>query len=117
MLRMLVNRIVSSANGLLTYNQTTTWGIFRNFIASTFTIFGRPLMRRLTNSDTLYECVNTLLSNPTTTTTTVTQHHTEQRQRQNSNLNRHSRPNFRRRTHRPVIRIIKPTVHIHMNSS
>lgn len=111
MLRILISSLVSSANAFLATNQTSKWDMFRNFVSSTFSIFGRPLLRRFTNNDTVYECVNTLLSNPT-----AAQQYTEHRQQQNSHLNRFSRPNFRRRTHRPVIRIVNPTVHIHMHS-
>lgn len=112
MLRILISSLVSSANSLLATSQTSKWTMLRNFVSSTFSIFGRPLLRRFTNNDTVYECVNTLLSNPT-----AAQQYTEHRQQQqNSHLNRFSRTNFRRRTHRPVIRIVNPTFHIHMHS-
>lgn len=111
MLRLFLNGIYAVTNTLLNQNEaqtsTSRWRIFRNFLSSTMTILGRPLIRSITGNETVYEYVNTLLSNPTTR-----EHH----QRPHSGLDRHSRPVFRRRTHhRGGVRIIRPTIHIHVH--
>ncbi|UJR33977.1 hypothetical protein I4U23_021393 [Adineta vaga] len=117
MLRVVINSIWAVTNTFLNRNQivthdqqpTSKWRIFRNFLQSTISTFGLPLIQSMTTNDTVYEYVNTLLSNPST----PNHHHL---QRSNSGINRHSRANFRRRTHHHhnnVVRIVKPTIHIH----
>ena len=118
MLRVLIGSIWSAASALLTPSQnpptaqpvTSKWRTIGNFLFSTLSNIGIPLLRTMTEGEALYECVNTLLANPTTT---VTRNRTEQ----HSNISRHSRPNFRRRTnhHGGNVRIIKQNIHIHIH--
>jgi len=120
MLRILISSIWTTANTLFNHSQNTTpdqpstskWRTFRNFIFSTISTLGIPLIRSITANDTLYECVNTLLANSTTNRNNIDHH-----QRQNSGISRYSRPNFRRRSHHNggVVRIIKPTINIHLH--
>ncbi|CAF0756663.1 unnamed protein product [Adineta ricciae] len=110
MLRLIFNGICTVTNTLLNRNETqastSRWRIFRNFLGSTMSSLGRPLIRSIVNNETVYEYVNTLLSNPTTR-----EHH----RRANLGLDRHSRPTFRRRTyHHGGIRIIRPIIHVHV---
>lgn len=122
MLRVLINGIWTTANTLLNKSQnpttnppsTSKWRIFRNFIYSTFTYIGIPLVRSFTGTDAVFEYVNTYLGNSTTTTT---RNNIDHRQRHNSNLSRFSRPNFRRRPYHNggIVRIIKPTINIHIH--
>jgi hypothetical protein len=121
MLRVLINGILTTANTLLNNSQnlttnppsTSKWRIFRNFIYSTFTIIGIPLVRSITGTDTVFEYVNTYLANSTTTRNNID----HRQQRHNSNLSRFSRPNFRRRSYHNggIVRIIKPTINIHIH--
>ncbi len=120
MLRVLINSIWTTANTLFNNGQnpainppsTSKWRIFRNFIFSTITNIGIPLVRSYTGTDTVFEYVNTVLANSTTTRNNIDHH-----QRPNSNLSRFSRPNFRRRSHHNggIVRIIKPTINIHIH--
>jgi hypothetical protein len=124
MLRIIISSIWTTANTLLNRSQNTTpdqpstskWRIFRNFIFSTISTLGIPLIRSITANDTLYECVNTLLAN---STTNRNNNNIDHHQRQNSGISRHSRPNFRRRSHHNggVVRIIKPTINIHLHQT
>lgn len=120
MLRVVLSSIWATANALLTRNQTvdnnqattSKWHTIGKFLLSTLTTLGVPFVRSLTQNETVYDCVNALLSNPTTT-----RNANIHRQRSNSGLSRFSRPNFRRRSHHEnqVVRIIKPTIHIHIH--
>jgi len=116
MFRALISGIWSTAATLLSNNQnpptTSKWRIFRNFIFSTMSTIGIPLVQSLTESDTIYEYVNTFLANSTTTRNNI-----DHRQQRNSNLSRFSRPNFRRRSHHNggTVRIIKPIINIHIH--
>jgi hypothetical protein len=120
MLRILFSGIWTTANTLLNRNQnptadqptTSRWGVFRNLIFSTITAIGTPLLRSITGTDTVYECVNTLLANSTTNRNNIAH-----RQGHNSGISRFSRPNFRRRTQHNggIVRIIKPTINIHIH--
>ena len=122
MLRAILNGILSTTNTLLINTETpaidrpstSRWRTFGNFLYSTLSTFGIPLLRLVTGGDTVYECVNSLLVN-----SSPTRNHTDQRQRTNSNLNRLSRPNFRRRSHHHGgnVRILKPTIHIHLHQT
>jgi len=127
MLRILISSIWTTANTLLNRSQNTTpdqpstskWRTFRNFIFSTISTFGIPLIRSITGNDTLYECVNTLLANSTTNRNNNNNNNIDHHQRQNSGISRYSRPNFRRRSHHNggVVRIIKPTINIHFHQT
>ncbi|CAF0734141.1 unnamed protein product [Rotaria sordida] len=122
MLRVLVSGIWTTANTLLNRNQnssneqssTSTWHKFRNFIFSAISSFGIPLVRSITQNETLYEYVNTCLAYSTTNRNNV-----DHRQQRNPGVNRLSRPNFRRRSYHNggVIRIIKPTINIHIHQT
>lgn len=121
MLRVVISTIWATATTLLNGAQnppadqptTSKWHTFRNFIFSTLSTFGIPLIQSMTENNTLYDCVNTFLAHSTTNRNTTVDH----RQRQNSGISRYSRPNFRRRTHHNggVVRIIRPTIHIHIH--
>ncbi len=118
MLRVLIGGIWDAANAFVSPGQnlpidrpsTSRWRAIGNFLFSMVSNIGIPLVRSMTANETLYECVNTLLANPTTTTTRNHNDH-------HSNISRHSRPNFRRRTHHNGgnVRIIRPTIHIHIH--
>lgn len=121
MWRLLINGILATANALLSNNQnattdlpatTSTWRRFRNFIFSTIATVGIPLAQSAIENNAGYEYVNTILANSPTARNNI-----DQRERHNSNLSRHSRPNFRRRSHHNSgnVRIIKPTIHIHIH--
>lgn len=120
MWRLVVTSILTAANTLLNRNETqennstSKWRSIANFLLSTLNAIGVPFVRTLTENETVYECVNTLLSNSTTTTT---RNGNNNRQQTNSNLSRFSRPHFRRRSHHEnrTVRIIKPTIHIHIH--
>jgi hypothetical protein len=120
MLRVLVSGIWATANTLLTRDQnrtieqqsTSKWRIFRNFIFSTISAIGIPFVRTITANDTLYEYINTFLASSTTARNNI-----DHRQQRQSGINRLSRPNFRRRSHHNggIIRILKPTINIHIH--
>jgi hypothetical protein len=119
MLRVLIGSIWAAASALLTPSQnlpttqpvTSKWRTIGNFFLSTLSNIGIPLIRTMTEGEALYECVNTLLANPTATT--VTRNHTDHP----SNLSRHSRPNFRRRIihNGRNVRITKQVINIHIH--
>lgn len=123
MWRALISSVLATANILLNNNQNSTldptttattskWRQFRNFLFSTLTSFGIPFAQSMLGDNAIYEYVNSSLVNSPTTRNNIDHH-----ERHNSNLNRHSRPNFRRRSHHNHgnVRIIKPTIHIHLH--
>jgi hypothetical protein len=122
MFRVLMNGIWATANTFLSSNQnpttdqptTSKWRTFRNFIFSTISTIGIPLVRSITGNDTLYEYVNTFLASSTPNRNNIDHH-----QRHNSGLSRFSRTNFRRRSHHNggIVRIVKPTINIHIHHS
>ncbi|CAF0776502.1 unnamed protein product [Rotaria sp. Silwood1] len=122
MLRVLISGIWATANTLLNRDQnssneqssTSTWHKFRNFIFSTISSVGIPFVRSITENETLYEYVNTCLAHSTTNRNNV-----DRRQQRNSGVSQSSRPNFRRRLYHNngVIRIIKPTINIHIHQT
>ena len=121
MLRFLLSSIWTTANALRNQNATVTdnnqattskWRTIGKFLLSVLTTLGIPFVQSLTENETVYDCVNTLLANsPTTRSANARQ------QRSNSSLSRFSRTNFRRRSNHEnrVVRIIKPTIHIHIH--
>ncbi|CAF3146652.1 unnamed protein product [Rotaria socialis] len=120
MFRVLISSIRATANMLLVHHQnlpsdqssTSKWHKFRNIFFSTISSLGISFIRSLTETDTLYECVNTYLAHSATNRNTV-----DPRKRNNSGVSRLSRPNFRRRSCRSsgIIRIVKPKIHIHIH--
>ncbi|CAF2469966.1 unnamed protein product [Rotaria sp. Silwood2] len=122
MLRVLITGIWTATNTLLNRNQnppneqssTSKWHKFRHFIFAAISSFGISFVRSITENEAIYEYVNTCLANSTTNRTSV-----EHRQQRNSGVNRLSRPNFRRRSYHNsgAIRIIKPTINIHIHQT
>ena len=120
MLRVIISSIWTVANTFLNRSQnlaedqpsTSKWRTLRNLICSTISTLGIPLIRSISGSDTVYECVNTLLASSTTNRNPV-----EQPQRRPTSISRFSRPNFSRRSHHNggIVRILKPTINIHIH--
>ena len=122
MLRHLLGGICTTANLLLNRasnnaptNQTTTskWRVLRDILLAMISAVGIPLVQSLTASETVYELVNASLANATAAQTSPAR-----RQRDERGVSDMSRPNFRRRTqhsHRGVVRIVKPTINIHIH--
>lgn len=125
MLRMLISSIWTAANTLLSSNEnpsvdqppTSKWRAIGKFLAAALSTIGIPFIQSMTESEALYECVNTLLSTSTATPATATRSHNNHRQRPNPGLSRHSRSHFRRRPHHNggAVRIVKPTIHVHIH--
>ena len=122
MFRGLINGIWTTASMVLNHNRNSTnnppstskWRIFRNFIFSAISTLGIPFVRSITESDTLYEYVNTCLAYSTTNRNNI-----DHRQRRDSGVSRLSRPDFRRRSYRigGIVRIVKPSINIHIHST
>ncbi|CAF0779476.1 unnamed protein product [Adineta steineri] len=120
---ILFNGLLAAGNIFFNRGQNTTpdqrpiskWRTFCNFIFSTISTVGIPLIQSATGNDTAYEFVNAALGSSTTNRNNNIDHH----ERQNSGISRLSRPNFRRRRHHSsgAVRIIRPTINIHIHQT